>query len=348
MKKNQKPTLQTPNQKSKVKQQQKLERAIRFAQLKNEGKEKTHPTNSDEKPLSNKERKQAYYAQKVEKETERYSARKSATKKTKTNASDPAKKTTARKTENLLENKTKAKATDGIRLNKYLANSGIAARRKADEFIEQGLVKVNEKLITEMGYRVQPNDKVTFKGKLITPVNEVYILLNKPKNCVTTVSDERGRKTVMDIIAKATTERVFPVGRLDRNTTGLLLLTNDGDLAQKLSHPKHSAKKIYEVELDKPLTLRHYQQIVKGVELEDGIATVDEIAYAHPDKKNILGITLHIGKNRIVRRIFESLGYEIKKLDRTLYAGLTKKDLPRGRWRHLTQREIIFLKHMKS
>lgn len=236
---------------------------------------------------------------------------------------------------------------DTVRLNKYLANAGVAARRKCDELIAQGLVKVNGQVITEMGYRLTKDDKVTYKGKVVKPVNYVYLLLNKPKDYITTVEDERGRQTVMELIAGATQERVYPVGRLDRNTTGLLLLTNDGELAQKLSHPSYGAQKIYEVELDKPVKPADLMAIANGVELEDGLAMVDGIDYAHPVKKNVVGVSLHIGKNRIVRRIFEHLGYDVVRLDRTLYAGLTKRDLPRGRWRHLTEREVIKLKYLK-
>lgn len=235
----------------------------------------------------------------------------------------------------------------GTRLNKYLANSGVAARRKCDEIIGQGFVKVNGKVVLEMGHKVMPGDKVTYREKLVKPTNYVYILLNKPKDYLTTVDDDRGRHTVMELIANATTERVYPIGRLDRNTTGLLLLTNDGDLAQRLAHPSFGAKKIYEVELDKPVTAQHLQDIANGIELEDGMAMVDGIEYAHATKKNVVGIELHIGKNRIVRRIFESLGYNVERLDRTLYAGLTKRDLPRGRWRMLTDREVIKLKYLK-
>lgn len=234
----------------------------------------------------------------------------------------------------------------GTRLNKYLANSGVAARRKCDEIIAQGFVKVNGKVVLEMGHKVMPGDKVSYRDKIVKPTNYIYILLNKPKDYLTTVDDEKGRRTVMELIANATNERVYPVGRLDRNTTGLLLLTNDGDLAQKLAHPSFGAKKIYEVELDKPVTIQHMNTIREGVELEDGLAVVDGIDYAHATKKNVVGIELHIGKNRIVRRIFEHLGYNVERLDRTLYAGLTKRDLPRGRWRMLTEREIIKLKYL--
>lgn len=242
---------------------------------------------------------------------------------------------------------TPARKDNTVRLNKYLANAGVAARRKCDEIIAAGLVKVNGVVVIEMGHRLKPDDKVTYKGKIIKPVNYVYILLNKPKDYITTVDDERDRHTVMELIANATTERVYPVGRLDRNTTGLLLFTNDGELAQKLMHPKYGAQKIYEVELDKQLAPKDMQAIADGVELEDGMAYVDGIDYAHAVKKNVVGVSIHIGKNRIVRRIFEHFGYEVVRLDRTLYAGLTKRDLPRGRWRHLTEREVIKLKYLK-
>jgi 23S rRNA pseudouridine2605 synthase len=238
-----------------------------------------------------------------------------------------------------------ARPNEPIRLNKFLSNAGIAARRKADELIKQGLVTVNDQVVTEMGYKVTSKDVVKYNGKVVKPGKKVYILFNKPKDCITSTRDERGRKTVMDYVSRFTKEYVFPVGRLDRNTTGLLLLTNDGDLAQKLSHPRYEVKKVYAVELDKKLQEVDLEKIRKGVMLEEGIARVDDIQYADESNKKIIGIELHIGWNRVVRRIFESLGYEVKKLDRVMYAGLTKKDLPRGRCRYLTQREIIMLKH---
>lgn len=242
---------------------------------------------------------------------------------------------------------TEVPAVDkGVQLNKYLSNAGIAARRKCEEFIEEGLVTVNNKVVKESGYRVQKNDSVKYKGEKVTYGKKVYILLNKPKFHITTTEDDRGRKTVMELISAASQERLFPVGRLDRNTTGLLLFTNDGDLAQKLTHPSKKVKKVYEVTLNKKLELDDMEAIAKGVVLEDGLAMVDEIAYANEKEKTIIGIELHIGKNRIVRRIFEHLGYTVVKLDRVLYAGLTKKNLPRGEWRELTEREVITLKHL--
>ncbi len=235
---------------------------------------------------------------------------------------------------------------DDIRLNKYVAHCGICSRRKADEYIKQGLVKVNGKLANEPGIRIKPTDEVQYKGAIIKPeVRRIYVLMNKPKGTITTSSDEKGRKTVMDLIGTDVKERIFPVGRLDRETTGLLVLTNDGDLAKKLSHPSYNVKKIYHVILDKPVVKNDLQKIREGLNLEDGKAIVDGIDYARNKGKNEVGIEIHIGKNRIVRRIFEHLGYEVIKLDRMYYAGLTKKDLPRGRYKFMDEKEIIMLKH---
>lgn len=237
-----------------------------------------------------------------------------------------------------------------VRLNKYIADCGICARRKAGELILEGAVTVNGELVIEPGFRVTPGtDKVAFRGEAVRPVErKVYILMNKPRDTITSASDEKGRHTVMDIVGKTIKERVFPVGRLDRNTTGLLLLTNDGDLASKLSHPSHEVKKLYHVVLNKPLPKPELEQIQKGVVLEDGVAEVDQVSYVEGAPKNEVGIELHSGKNRIVRRIFEHLGFEVEKLDRVIYAGLTKKDVPRGQFRHLTEKEVIFLKHFTS
>jgi 23S rRNA pseudouridine2605 synthase len=199
-------------------------------------------------------------------------------------------------------------------------------------------------VITQMGYKVSRNDAVTYNGKKINPEKLVYVLLNKPKDFITTTDDPQERKTVMDLVDNAAEQRIYPVGRLDRNTTGLLLLTNDGDLAEKLSHPSHKVKKVYQVLLDKPLAEEDFDKIMAGVTLEDGPAPVDEIGYVIPDK-TVVGVEIHIGRNRIVRRIFESLGYDVLGLDRVIYAGLTKKDLPRGDWRYLSQKEVIRLKH---
>ncbi|QCK13842.1 pseudouridine synthase [Mangrovivirga cuniculi] len=242
--------------------------------------------------------------------------------------------------------KDKGKAPGPMRLNKYLAHAGICSRREADTLIEQGLVKVNGKKLTEMGYKVQIGDTVEYKGKIVKPEKLIYILLNKPKSFITTTKDPEDRKTVMDLVSNACEERIFPVGRLDRNTTGLLLLTNDGDLADKLMHPSNNIKKVYQVTLDKPISEDDFNSIKSGVELEDGSAHVDGLSVLSPDAMT-LGIEIHIGRNRIVRRIFEHLGYEVVKLDRTLYAGLTKKDLPRGKWRFLNQKEVARLKIMK-
>jgi 23S rRNA pseudouridine2605 synthase len=232
-------------------------------------------------------------------------------------------------------------------LNKYIAHSGECSRRDAAGLVRQGKVKVNGELVLDPGYRVLHDDKVTMSGKKLTPQKGmVYILLNKPKGFITTNDDPQGRKTVMELVGNAGVDRLFPVGRLDRDTSGLLLITNDGDLTQKLCHPAYNIKKVYHVTLDNPLTKADFEKIVEGVELEDGKAIVDEIAYL--EKKNELGLEIHSGRNRIVRRIFESLGYVVEKLDRVMYAGLTKKNLPRSKWRYLDEREVVLLKHFKN
>ncbi len=233
--------------------------------------------------------------------------------------------------------------SDTVRLNKYLSNAGICSRREADTLITAGLVKINGKVVTELGTKVKPTDNVQYDERPVHPETKVYILLNKPKDFVTTLDDPEGRKTVIDLIKNAVTQRVYPVGRLDRNTTGLLLLTNDGDLAKKLSHPSHNKKKVYHVSLDKKLSEEHLNEIAEGLELEDGFIKVDAISYVEGNKSEI-GVELHSGRNRIVRRIFEKYEYRIKRLDRVYYAGLTKLNLPRGKWRHLTQKEIVALK----
>jgi 23S rRNA pseudouridine2605 synthase len=241
---------------------------------------------------------------------------------------------------------TIANTTGKIRLNRYIANSGVCSRREADELIKMGLVSVNGKIITEMGFQVNPGDEVRYEDKLLRAEKPVYLLLNKPKGFLTTTKDPQERNTVMHIVANAVKERIYPVGRLDRNTTGLLLLTNDGELADKLSHPSYNVKKIYKVELDRPLTKSDFQKILDGIRLEEGRATVDDLAIVSEDGKTV-GIELHIGWNRIVRRIFESLEYQVVKLDRSVYAGLDKKDLPRGHYRFLTPEEVVRLKHYK-
>ncbi|HEY9260017.1 pseudouridine synthase [Chitinophaga sp.] len=235
-------------------------------------------------------------------------------------------------------------------LNKFVAHCGLCSRRKAVDLIKEGKVTVNGKVVTEPATKVTSDDVVTMQDKKITPTkNLVYILLNKPKGYITTTDDPEGRKTVMDLIQDAAeNERVYPVGRLDRNTSGLLLLTNDGELAQTLAHPKHNIKKIYQVELDKPLTKADFEKIVEGVTLEDGVAFVDALGYVDPKDKKQVGIEIHSGKNRIVRRIFEHLEYTVEKLDRVMYAGLTKKTLNRGQWRFLNEKEVILLKHFKK
>jgi 23S rRNA pseudouridine2605 synthase len=233
-----------------------------------------------------------------------------------------------------------------VRLNRYIANSGVCSRREADNLIRMGVITVNGNVITELGYKVNPGDQVRYEGKLLTAEKPVYILMNKPKGYLTTTRDPRERDTVMSLIGNAVRQRIYPVGRLDRNTTGLLLLTNDGELAEKLSHPSHNVKKIYKVELDRPISVADFDQLVKGVQLEEGRAKADDAAIVSDDRKTI-GLELHIGWNRVVRRIFEALGYEVRKLDRTMYAGLDKRDLPRGKWRYLTPQEVIRLKQYR-
>ncbi|MEM7550687.1 MAG: pseudouridine synthase [Bacteroidota bacterium] len=236
--------------------------------------------------------------------------------------------------------------SEEIRLNKFIANAGVCSRRDADKLIAEGSIKVNGKIIRELGYKVLRSDKVSYKGKALKSEALRYVLLNKPKDFITTVDDPQNRKTVMQLVEKACDERIYPVGRLDRQTTGLLLFTNDGELADKLSHPSNNIKKLYQVELDKPLDDLDFEKIASGVTLEDGKAFVDNLAIIEKHKRTI-GIEIHLGRNRIVRRIFESLGYDVIRLDRVMYAGLTKKDLPRGKWRYLTLKEIIRLKHFK-
>lgn len=265
----------------------------------------------------------------------------------------------ANKTENksgankpaFLENKNKSKKgepmpimnRDDIRLNKFLSNAGICSRREADVLIQTGVVSVNGKVVLEMGYKVKPGDKVTYDGETISAEKKRYVLLNKPKDFITTMDDPWGRKTVMSLVVKACKERVYPVGRLDRETTGLLLFTNDGDMAKKLTHPRYKCGKIYHVELNKPVDRNDLKRMIQGIELSDGITKFDKAEYVKENTREV-GVELHSGKNRIVRRMFESMGYEVVKLDRVLFAGLTKKDLPRGHFRHLTDKEVAFLK----
>lgn len=242
-----------------------------------------------------------------------------------------------------------APAPASMPLNKFVAHAGICSRRDAAELVKSGKISVNGEVITEPGFKVNRTDDVRMQGKKIsTARNLVYILLNKPKDHITTTEDPEGRKTVMDIVKNATNERVFPVGRLDRNTTGVLLLTNDGELAQKLSHPSYEVRKIYEVTLDKPLTKKDFDELMGGITLEDGFISPDSLAYADPRNKAVIGIEIHSGKNRIVRRIFEKLGYDVRNLDRVMYANLTKKNVERGKWRFLQEKEIRLLKFMNA
>lgn len=234
-------------------------------------------------------------------------------------------------------------------LNKFIAHAGVCSRRDAADVVRSGKVVVNGKVVTEPGFKVTTKDEIKVNGKQIAVRrNLVYILLNKPKDYITTTEDPQGRKTVLDIVRNATTERVYPIGRLDRNTTGVLLLTNDGELAQKLSHPSYEIKKIYEVTLDKPLVKKDFDAILAGITLEDGFVQPDALAYADSKDKAVVGIEIHSGRNRIVRRIFESLGYDVRNLDRVMYANLTKKNVDRGKWRLLSEKEVRLLKYLNA
>ncbi|MCE6989120.1 pseudouridine synthase [Dyadobacter sp. CY323] len=239
----------------------------------------------------------------------------------------------------------KKEESNEIRLNRYIANAGICSRREADDLISSGQISVNGKTVTEMGYKVKAGEVVKYGKKALNPEKMVYVLINKPKDYITTTDDPEERKTVLDLIKGACSERVYPVGRLDRNTTGLLLLTNDGELAEKLTHPSGGVKKIYQAELDKPITTEDFELLQHGLELEDGFIRPDEVGIVTPDAM-VVGLEIHSGRNRIVRRMFEHLGYEVQKLDRTVFAGLNKKDLPRGKWRFLSEKEVIKLKFM--
>ena len=241
------------------------------------------------------------------------------------------------------------RAATEIPLNKFIAHAGICGRREAAELVKEGKIKVNNTVMYEPGFKVTSDDKIIFNGKqLLLQKNLVYILLNKPKDYITTAKDTHGRKTVFELIKQATGERIYPVGRLDRNTTGVLLLTNDGELTQKLTHPSFEVKKIYEVKLDKPLHNKDMEAILNGVELDDGSITADSVGYADQKDRSIIGIEIHSGRNRIVRRIFEHLGYTVKNLDRVLFANLTKKNIERGKWRFLTEKEVRLLKYMNQ
>lgn len=244
---------------------------------------------------------------------------------------------------NKKEDKKTERWEDPIRLNRYIANSGVCSRREADKLIEKGRIKLNGEIIKELGVKILRSDVVEFDGKKLSPESKVFILLNKPKNTVSTSHDPQGRITVIDIVKNATKERIYPVGRLDRNTTGVLLFTNDGDMARKLSHPSSNIKKIYHVFLEKPMAQADFDAIAAGMDLEDGFIKPDELTFPEPQDRSQLGIEIHSGKNRIVRRIFAERGYEVMKLDRVYFGGLTKKNLPRGKWRILSEKDINML-----
>ncbi|MEM6813636.1 MAG: pseudouridine synthase [Bacteroidota bacterium] len=243
-------------------------------------------------------------------------------------------------------NKKEKQKPSEIRLNRFIANAGVCSRRDADTLIVKGKIKVNGNVLTEMGYKVKKTDVVEYRGKRLHSEKHQYVLLNKPKGFVTTTKDSYAKRTVMELIENACEERIYPVGRLDKETTGLLLFTNDGETAKKLIHPSHKIKKIYQLTLDRAITKEHFKQILEGMTLEDGFAPVSEMAIIGEDNRNI-GIELHIGRNRIVRRIFEHLGYKVKKLDRVMFAHLTKKNLPRGKYRHLNPKEVMSLRRVR-
>ncbi|MFN5912080.1 MAG: pseudouridine synthase [Bacteroidota bacterium] len=267
-------------------------------------------------------------------------------------ATKPKKEVSARDKRKYIDFKEKVKKGDPlptfneaeIRLNKYLSNAGVCSRREADVLIQTGVVTVNGEIVIELGYKIKPGDVVQYDGETINAEKKRYVLLNKPKGFITTMDDPMGRRTVMGLVKKACRERIYPVGRLDRDTTGLLLFTNDGDMAKKLTHPRHRATKIYHVELNKAVAPDDLQRLLKGIDLEDGRTTFDVAEFVSGGSNREVGVELHSGKNRIVRRMFEALGYEVIKLDRVQFAGLTKKDLPRGMFRHLTEKEVAFLK----
>ncbi|MFZ9581383.1 MAG: pseudouridine synthase [Crocinitomicaceae bacterium] len=271
--------------------------------------------------------------------------------------SDPAKKKTVtdRDKRKYIDFKIKVKKGDPlpsfndqeIRLNKFLSNAGICSRREADVLIQTGVVTVNGKIVTELGFKISPTDVIQYDGETINAEKKRYVLLNKPKGFITTMDDPLGRKTVMSLVKSACRERVYPVGRLDRETTGLLLFTNDGDLAKKLTHPRYQARKIYHVELNKPFKSDDFDTLLRGVDLEDGRSSADKISYIEGGTSREVGVEIHSGKNRVVRRMFEAIGYTVVKLDRVVFAGLTKKDLPRGMFRHLKEDEVSYLKMTK-
>lgn len=245
----------------------------------------------------------------------------------------------------LRKSKKEKEPVSEIRLNKYIANSGICSRREADSLIQNGDIKVNGKIVTELGIKIRPADKVQYKGKTLRREKFIYILLNKPKDFITTTDDPQNRKTVIDLVRNHIPERVFPVGRLDRNTTGLLILTNDGELSEILAHPSYNIKKVYEAQLDKPIQQEHIDALDQGLELDDGPVKIDAFEVISSDATSI-GLEIHSGRNRIVRRIFEKLGYKVVRLDRVMYSFLTKKDLPRGKWRFLKEFEVVRLKQL--
>ncbi|WP_338762525.1 pseudouridine synthase [Bernardetia sp. ABR2-2B] len=332
----------------KKKQDEKIRREKRQQENKTTNSSKSQEPKSRQESTKRTEKKESYKNSKNEKTSEdRFERRgkktvfKKADKKFERPVRVAAKNTSADKAKE--KSSYSSGANEIWRLNRYISNSGVCSRREADNLIAKGEISVNGKVVKELGFKVRPTDEVKYKGKVLRKEKPVYVLLNKPKDFITTTSDPKGRKTVMDLVRKATTERIYPVGRLDRNTTGLLLFTNDGEVAKKLSHPSYEVQKIYRVTLDKPFSEEEIEQLKAGLELEDGLAKADGAAILDPDGLSV-GIELHMGKNRIVRRMFAHLGYEVIRLDRTVYAGLTKETIGRGQYRLLNEREIIRLR----
>ncbi len=300
--------------------------------------------NPGDKRIRGKGRRPAVKPEKKEHPFEKFRKEKPAPSRQHTSDEKGRKTFKSRAGDNKMSNKTYSKVPEEIRLNRYIANSGICSRREADDYIRAGHVTVNDKLVREVGTKVTYSDVVRFKGRKLNPEQKIYLLLNKPKDYITTVDDPYAKRTVMELVKSSCRERIYPVGRLDRHTTGLLLFTNDGELTKKLTHPSHKVIKIYQVGLDRPLTRTDMESIAGGIELEDGPVQVDEISWTDESDKSQVGIQLHSGKNRIIRRIFKHMGYRVLKLDRVFFAGLTKKNLPRGKWRHLHEKEVNRLK----
>jgi len=345
----------TPSRFDDRKQAEQTKGSLEHKKRETEFKPQRSDDNRQAKPSKFEGHKQAEHKDsfKYKKEDSRFRPQHSddnkSEKKTKFESKSPRQRTPTPWDKEFDSTQDKKSDSSSMPLNKYIAHAGVCARREAAELVKLGIVTVNGDKVFEPGYKVSTEDEVKVKGKKVfLQHNLVYILLNKPKDYITTANDPEGRKTVFELVKDATKERIFPVGRLDRNTTGVLLLTNDGELTQKLTHPSYEIKKIYEVRLDKPLTKKDFDAILSGITLEDGFVIADSLAYADSKDKSIIGIEIHSGRNRIVRRIFEHLGYDVKNLDRVMFANLTKKNVDRGKWRFLNEKEVRLLKFMNQ